>query len=77
MPERTIKSCEGFAKQCEAHEKIAEQVTADQSCLCLHKKGVAYAELGDVESAQAALSNCRGDSPNCRECYNALELLTQ
>ena len=77
MPDRTIKSCEAFTTQCEAHQEIAKQISADHSCYCLHKKGVAYAELGDVESAQAALSGCRGDAPNCRECFAALQLLSR
>ncbi len=87
-PDVTVQACEDFVHHCEEHEKIREQVLPQQSALCYYRKGLAYAEMGDVESARTAFERCqliRANTPSGvnrapvedvgRECQESLRLL--
>ncbi|MCA9553525.1 MAG: tetratricopeptide repeat protein [Myxococcales bacterium] len=74
-PETTIQACEDFSKNCEQNEQIREQVSPEHSAQCHLRAGLAYAALGDVESARAAFLRCNSSGPNGRECKRSLELL--
>ena len=74
-PESTIRACDDFVHYCEENEKIKNQVLPQQSALCYLRKGLAYAELGDVESARASFERCQSTGEIGRECKKSLELL--
>ena len=74
-PESTIRACDDFAHYCEQNDKIKNQVLPQQSALCYLRKGLAYAELGDVESARASFERCKSLGEVGRECSKSLELL--
>ena len=74
-PESTIRACDDFAHYCEQNEKIKNQVLPQQSAMCYLRKGLAYAELGDVESARTAFERCQSLGEVGRECSKSLELL--
>ena len=74
-PESTIRACDDFAHYCEQNDKIKNQVLPQQSALCYLRKGLAYAELGDVESARASFERCQSLGEVGRECGKSLELL--
>ena len=76
-PEATIRACDDFVHYCEQNEKIKQQVLPQQSALCYLRKGLAYAELGDVESARAAFERCQSLGEVGQECRKSLELLPQ
>lgn len=73
--ETTISACDDFAHNCEQHEQIKEQVSPEQSDLCYLKKGLAYAELGDLESARSSFMRCQSKGQLGRECKKSLEML--
>ena len=73
--EVTIRACDDFVHHCEQNEKIRAQIASEQSALCYLKKGLAYAELGDVESARASFSRCPPGGPHGRECQRSLAML--
>lgn len=73
--EVTIRACDDFVHHCEQNEKIRGQIAGEQSALCYLKKGLAYAELGDVESARASFSRCPAGGPHGRECQRSLAML--
>ena len=73
--ELTIRACDDFAHHCEQNEKIRAQIAPEQSALCYLKKGLAYAELGDVESARASFSRCPPAGQHGRECRRSLSML--
>ena len=74
-PEVTIEACEGFTRSCEQHEEIQKQVSPDQSAMCYLQKGLAYAELGDVESARASFERCQSNGQYGGECRRSLSRL--
>lgn len=74
-PQGTIEACEGFRAHCEENEDIRKLIAPDQSALCNLRKGLAYAELGDVESARAAFSRCGSESRYGKECLRSLDML--
>lgn len=73
--ETTIEACDGFVANCEEDERIREQILPEHRAKCYLRKGMAYAALGDVESARAAFERCDSRGPNGRECRRSLELL--
>lgn len=73
--ETTISSCDDFVHHCEEDEEIKKLVSAEQSDLCYFKKGLAYGELGDLESARASFSRCRSRGQLGKECKKSLEML--
>ncbi len=73
--ETTISSCDDFVHHCEEDESIKKLVSAEQSDLCYLKKGLAYAELGDLESARASFSRCQSRGQLGKECKKSLEML--
>lgn len=75
QPEMTIRACEHFTVQCERHEELKNFVSPEHSCLCYLKKGLAYAQLGDVEAARLALQSCTSDGAYGRECRRYLQQL--
>jgi Tfp pilus assembly protein PilF len=75
LPEVTIKACDDFENQCEKQEEIKKLVSPEHSCLCYLRKGMAYAQLGDVQAARQAFANCNSDGAYGRECKRSLELL--
>lgn len=76
-PDVIIRACDDFAHYCEQNDKIRDQVLPQQSALCYLRKGLAYAELGDVESARSAFQRCQSLGDAGRECTKSLELLPQ
>jgi Tfp pilus assembly protein PilF len=76
-PELTVNACERFTAHCEQHAEIQKQVTPEHSALCLLRKGRAYAELGDVESARSALQRCEATGRFVPDCRRSRELLPQ
>lgn len=76
-PEATIDTCEHFRVNCELHEKVKEFVSPEHACLCYLKKGLAYAELGDAESARESFMSCRSDGELGRQCKKSLDLLPE
>ena len=75
MAEQTIKACEEFTLQCEEHEQLRKFVSPEHSCLCYLRKGLAYAQLGDIESARQSFLSCESTGAYGRECKRSLELL--
>lgn len=75
--EATIDACEHFRANCELHEKVKEFVSPEHACLCYLKKGLAYAELGDSESARESFMSCRSDGEYGRQCRRSLDLLPE
>lgn len=73
--EVTVRACDDFATNCEQNESIRDQISPEHSAQCYLKKGMAYAEMGDVESARAAFERCDSAGPNGRECRRSLGLL--
>lgn len=74
-PEATINACDEFARNCEAHEEIKNQISPDQSAMCYLQKGLAHAALGDVESARASFERCPPTGAVGKECRRSLEML--
>ena len=74
-PEATIHACDEFMNRCERHEKIGKLVSPEQRSLCYLRKGMAYATLGDIESAKQSLAACDSDGAYGRECRRSLELI--
>jgi hypothetical protein len=50
-------------------------VSPEQRSLCYLRKGMAYATLGDIESAKQSLAACDSDGAYGRECRRSLELI--
>ncbi|MFO0726885.1 MAG: tetratricopeptide repeat protein [Myxococcota bacterium] len=75
QPETTIRACDQFMNRCERHEKIGKLVSPEQRAMCYLRKGLAYASLGDIESARQALASCDSDGAYGRECRRSLELI--
>ncbi|MEO1335406.1 MAG: tetratricopeptide repeat protein, partial [Myxococcota bacterium] len=76
-PEATIRACDDFVHHCEQNEKIKQQVLPQQSAMCYLRKGLAYAEMGDVESARTSFERCQSLGGVRNECTKSLELLPQ
>ncbi len=76
-PEATIDACEHFRANCELHEKVKEFVSPEHACLCYLRKGLAYAELGDSESARESFMSCRSEGEFGRQCQKSLDLLPE
>ncbi|MEM7678268.1 MAG: tetratricopeptide repeat protein, partial [Myxococcota bacterium] len=76
-PEATIRACDDFVHHCEQNEKIKQQVLPQQSAMCYLRKGLAYAEMGDVESARTSFERCQSLGEVGNECTKSLELLPQ
>jgi Tfp pilus assembly protein PilF len=74
-PEMTITACDDFARNCEAHEEIKNQISPEQSAMCYLQKGMAHAALGDVESARASFERCQPIGVVGKECRKSLEML--
>jgi Tfp pilus assembly protein PilF len=74
-PEVVIDACERFVRYCEQDEQIRENLAPRYSALCYLRKGVAYAEVGDIESARAAFIRCEATGALRSECRRALETL--
>lgn len=75
--EVTITACDDFTHHCEEDDEIKKLVSAEQSDLCYLKKGLAYAELGDLESARASFLRCQSRGQYGKECRKSLEMLPQ
>lgn len=75
--ETTVRVCEQFIIKCEQNEKLRGQISAEHSAQCHLRRGLAYAEMGDIESARAAFEHCESTGPNARECVRSLGLLPQ
>lgn len=74
-PEAVIDACERFVQYCEQDEQIRANLAPRYSALCYLRKGVAYAEVGDIESARAAFIRCESTGSLRSECRRALETL--
>ena len=80
-PEATIQACDDFVHYCEENDKIKDQVLPQQSAVCYLRKGLAFADLGDVESARASFERCEAIASAAaigdvgRECQKSLDLL--
>lgn len=73
--EDTIEACDGFVRYCQEAEEIRDKVLPQHSAICYRRSGVAYAKLGDVESARAAFLRCEATGvlgDECRRLLNAL-----
>jgi Tfp pilus assembly protein PilF len=75
QPETTISACDRFTRQCEENEHVRSMVDPEHSCLCYFRKGMAFAELGDVESARASFMSCRSTGTWGQECRRSLGML--
>ncbi len=73
--ETTIQACQGFRLNCEEHEEIGPKVLPEQSAMCYLRKGLSYAEIGDLESARASFKRCQSDGKFGKECRRSLRLL--
>ena len=73
--ETTISSCDDFGYQCLEDEQIKKFVSVEDRDLCYLRKGLAYAELGDLESARASFSRCQSRGQLGKECKKSLEML--
>ncbi|MEQ8272172.1 MAG: tetratricopeptide repeat protein [Deltaproteobacteria bacterium] len=73
--ETVISSCDDFVYQCLEDDAIKKFVPAEDSDLCYLRKGLAYAELGDLESARASFSRCQSRGQLGKECKKSLEML--
>ena len=74
-PESVIAACERFTRYCEQDEQIRANLAPRYSAMCYLRKGVAYAEVGDIESARAAFIRCEATGALRSECRRALETL--
>lgn len=73
--EATIQACDGFVRHCEKDEEIQGKILPQYSAMCYYRKGVAYAALGDVESARASFLRCEATGAleeDCRTHLNSL-----
>lgn len=73
--ETTVQACDDFVANCEEDEQIKAQIQPEHSAKCYLNKGMAYAAMGDVESARASFERCNSRGPAGRECQRSLELL--
>ena len=73
--ELTVETCDDFVANCEQDERLGAQILPEHSAQCYLRKGLAYAAMGDVESARASFERCRSRGPNGKECRKSLELL--
>jgi Tfp pilus assembly protein PilF len=78
QPEKTVHACEDFENLCAKNEKIRALVTPDQTATCCLRSGMAYAQMGDVESARTSFMCCQSaESAIGKECRRSLEMLPQ
>ncbi len=75
--ETTVRACEEFILNCEQNEKLRGQISPEHSAQCHLRRGLAHAQMGDIESARAAFEHCESKGPKGRECRRSLELLPQ
>ncbi|MCB9655885.1 MAG: tetratricopeptide repeat protein [Deltaproteobacteria bacterium] len=75
QPELTIRACDGFEENCEKNEEIRKQILPEQSAMCYFRKGLAHAEMGDVESARTSFMRCQSDGTFGSECIRSLQML--
>jgi Flp pilus assembly protein TadD len=76
LPERTVKACGDFETNCAQFEKIKDQVTPEMNATCYLRSGKAYVDMGDVESARAALTRCMSTSETIgKDCRELLMML--
>ncbi len=73
--EVTVRACDGFVVNCEQNSRVSKQISPEHSAQCYLRKGLAYAAMGDVESARASFNRCASTGPNGRECRRSLGLL--
>lgn len=74
-PEVVVRACERFVQYCEEDDEIQGGLLPRYSALCYLRKGRAYAEIGDIESARAAFLRCEATGSLRAECRRALETL--
>lgn len=77
QPEVTVSACEDFETKCAKDERIANQVSPEQSAMCYLRSGMAYAQMGDVESARASFKRCQSSEQVGKECRRSLTMLPQ
>lgn len=73
--EITIRACEHFTAQCEMNEELKKFVSPEHSCMCYLKKGLAYAQLGDMESARSSWESCESNGAYGMQCRAQLAQL--
>ncbi|MCK6551959.1 hypothetical protein L6R52_39375, partial [Myxococcota bacterium] len=75
--EVTVKACDDFVFHCANNDKIREQVAPEHLGVCYLRSGMAYAEMGDVESARSSFLRCRQTNAPAigKECQTALDML--
>lgn len=73
--EETIRACNGFVRHCEEDDEIRSKILPKYSAMCYYRKGVAYAELGDVESARASFIRCEATGASLQGCRTRLNRL--
>lgn len=74
-PQVTIEACEGFFTNCEQNDEIKQQISQEHSAMCYLHKGLAHAEMGDVESARASFKRCQASGTYGQECRRSLNML--
>lgn len=75
LHEATVEACESFRENCERDDDIGPKIPEALKATCDLRKGMAYAALGDVESARTALERCRAAKDTRAACRDALDLL--
>ncbi len=73
--ESTVEACERFVEFCEKDERVGQAIPASYRAVCYLRKGVAYRELGDIESARAAFLRCEATGELRSECRQELTTL--
>jgi len=73
--EAVVRACERFVQYCEEDEQIGDNLLPRHRATCYLRKGVAYAAIGDVESARAAFIRCEATGVLRDECRRALARL--
>jgi predicted Zn-dependent protease len=73
--EQVVRACERFVQYCEEDDQIRANLQPRYSALCYLRRGVAYAAIGDVESARASFLRCEATGSLRSECRSALESL--
>lgn len=56
--EVAVKACDDFLFHCAQNDRIRDQVSSQHSALCYLRSGMAYVQMGDVESARASFMRC-------------------
>ncbi|MBI2373555.1 MAG: tetratricopeptide repeat protein [Deltaproteobacteria bacterium] len=73
--ESAIDACDAFQSNCVNNDKVKKYVTEASTSMCQLKRGLALAQLGDLDAARQSFLQCSESKSNGPACKHSLELI--